>query len=189
MSHVERCDHLDMQQTIAFSLVFLLAVVQCQRLFNVAPRFVPCNSTIWSQANVGGASCSGLSELLAVINSSIQTGDEVVINLERGSDHHYLTDVVYITANASITIRGMCRPGGNDCDRSSIMCDGDMANISDDYSVKFEHNYAVTLEGIEFIGCPRIIVLIEVFNVSITDCLFRLVVGVLCTLMSCPTPS
>ena len=161
------------------SLVFLLAVVQCQRLFKVAPRFLPCNSTIWSQANVNvqGASCSGLTELLAVINSSIQAGDEVVINLERGSDHHYLTDVVHITANASITIRGVCRPGVNDCDRSSIMCD--MANIRDDYSVKFEHNYAVTLESIEFIGCPRIIFLIEVFNVSINDCLFRLVVGVL----------
>jgi len=175
-----------MQGTLVFSLSLVLlslTVVQCQRLFNVASRFQPCDGTIWSQANVG-ASCSGLTELLAVVNSSIRAGDEVVINLERDNDHHHLTDVVHITANASITIRGVCRPDVNDCDRSSIVCNV-ANNISDDYTVRFEHNYAVTLQGIEFIGCPRIIFLVEVFNVSITDCLFRLVVGVSC--MSCPT--
>ena len=167
-----------MQQEIVLSLVLLsLAVAQCQRLFNVAPRFPPCDGTIWSQANINaqGASCSGLTELLAVVNSSVQTGDEVVINLERVSDHHYLTDTVHITANASITIRGVCRPGVDDCDKSTIVCD--IANISDDYSMRFEHNYAVTLQGIEFIGCPRILIIIEVFNVSVTECMFRLVVG------------
>jgi len=175
-----------MQKAVAILVLLSLVVTQCQRLFNVASRFPPCGGTVWSQAdvNAGGASCSGLAELLAVVNSSLQAGDEVVINLERGNEHHYLTRVVHITANASITIKGVCRPGVNNCNRSTIMCD--IVNISGEYSMRLENNYAVTLQGIEFIGCPRIIRVLEVFNVSITDCMFRLVVDVFMHL-SCHT--
>ena len=155
---------------------FASTVVHCERRFNVVPGGTLCNNSTWRSSGslpVGStASCSGFSELLRVISSNIAAGDSVMIDVEGGNDYYLDESIYFVFPNISIAIKGV---NLSISDKPRIICAQNRTLTNTLYALRFNRSNSVVLDGLEFVGCPRPISIIDTLNLTITNSLFRCV--------------
>ena len=153
----------------------ILFVVHCERRFIVVPGDELCDNSTWNSAGSlqMGAICSGLSELLRVVSSNVAPEDSVIIDIEGGNEYYLDTSSYFVVPNISISINGISR---SDNSRPRIMCSLNRTLETSLYALRFNLSSSVSLDRLEFIGCPRSLSFIDLLNVTITNSIFRLVV-------------
>lgn len=152
----------------------ILFVVHCERRFVVIPGGELCDNSTWNSAGSlrMGASCSGLSELLQVVSSNVAPKDSVIIDIEGGNEYYLDASSYFVVPNISISINGISQSNNS---RPRIICSLNRTLEDSLYALRFNHSSSVTLDRLEFIGCPRSLSFIDMLNVTITNSIFRLV--------------
>lgn len=176
-----------MRFLIVLQILCASVIVHCERRFIVAPGHSPCDSSTW---NVTGsrsveARCSGLSELLQAISSNIAPGDNVLISIEGGNEYYLDTSIYFVVPNVSFTIKGV--KSSSAADRPRIICNlTDTLAATTLFTLRFDHVDSVVLDRLEVVGCSRSFSFADMFNLTITNSLFRLVQDVTIALARTP---
>lgn len=151
----------------------ILFAVHCERRFVLVPGVELCDNSTWNSVDSQqtGASCSGLTELLQVVSSNVAPDDRVIIDIEGGNEYYLDASSYFIMQNTSIAINGISLSNRN---RPRIICSLNRTLETSLYALRFNRSNSVSLDRLEFTGCPRPLSFVDMLNVTITNSLFRL---------------
>ena len=121
------------------------------------------------------ASCSGLQEILQVINSNIAPGDDLTVSIEGSNDYFLDTPIYFLMPNGSIPNVWLMLKSSPSGAKPRIMCNFTKTSPTDvlPYTLRFSHFSSIVVDGLEIVDCPRPFSVVDLLNFTITNSLFR----------------